>query len=133
VKRNRTSPERIEIILSIPSNPLKPNSRPHYMAKARAVKAYRNAAFLLAKLKAPATPWSGCLVYTTWYFKTNRRRDRDNLLASMKPAFDGIADAKVVDDDADMIHMPPAMNVDPEYPRVVVTIERFNNADAWKG
>lgn len=42
-----------------------------------------------------------------------RRRDRDNLLASLKAAFDGIADAGLVENDAGLTHLPVHIVIDP--------------------
>ena len=120
----------IEIQLELPPRELSPNARPHYMAKARKTKKYRQTVAMLARLKRPERPWKNALVLTTWYFKTNRRRDRDNLLASMKSAFDGLADGGVVEDDAGFVHLPPVIKVDKEQPRVVITVERFDGLDS---
>ena len=62
-------------------------------------------------------------VTARFFFRTRRRRDRDNLLASLKPAFDGIADARVVANDAGMIHMPVEQYVDRTDPRVEIAVE----------
>lgn len=43
-------------------------------------------------------------IVCVFYFKDKRRRDRDNLLASLKAAFDGIADAGIVSDDSSFRH-----------------------------
>jgi Holliday junction resolvase RusA-like endonuclease len=51
------------------------------------------------------------------------RRYRNNLLASLKPAFDGLADASVVADDSGMIHMPVEQHMDRDDPRVEIVVE----------
>lgn len=126
MRREPLPPHRyIEIQLELPPKELSPNARPHFMAKARLTKKYRSTAAMLARLKRPEKPWETALVQTTWYFKTNRKRDRDNLLASMKAAFDGLADGGVVGDDAGFVHLPPVIEIDKERPRVVITISPF--------
>jgi Holliday junction resolvase RusA-like endonuclease len=111
------------IVLPLPPRELSPNARPHYMAKARAVKRYRETAYLLALAERPARPMQAARVTSHFFFRTRRRRDRDNLLASLKPAFDGIADARVVANDAGMIHMPVEQYVDRIDPRVEIAVE----------
>ena len=59
-----------------------------------------------------------------FFFKTRRRRDRDNLLASLKAAFDGLADAGLVADDSGLIHMPVEQYIDRADPRVELVVER---------
>jgi crossover junction endodeoxyribonuclease RusA len=109
------------IVLPLPPRELSPNARPHYMAKARAVKRYRETAHLLALAERPGRPMSTARVTARFFFRTRRRRDRDNLLASLKPAFD--ADARVVTNDAGMIHMPVEQYVDRIAPRVEIVVE----------
>jgi Holliday junction resolvase RusA-like endonuclease len=62
------------------------------------------------------------IVSCRFYFKDRRRRDADNLLASLKAVFDGLKDAGVIDDDAGFIHLPIEMDHDPKSPRVVIEI-----------
>jgi len=63
-------------------------------------------------------------VTARFFFKTRRRRDRDNLLASLKAAFDGLADAGLVADDSGLIHMPVEQYIDRADPRVELVVER---------
>jgi Holliday junction resolvase RusA-like endonuclease len=114
---------RLVVVLPLPPQELSPNARPHYMAKARAVKRYREAAHLSALAERPARPMQAAKVTARFFFRTRRRRDRDNLLASLKPAFDGIADARVVTNDSGMIHMPVEQYVDRTDPRVEIVVE----------
>jgi len=62
-------------------------------------------------------------VTARFFFRNRRRRDRDNLLASLKPAFDGLADAGVVGNDSGMVHMPVEQYVDRTNPRVELVVE----------
>ena len=91
----------VEHIIRLPWPPadLSPNSRAHHMARARAVKKYRTDAGLMALAKGCRD--LGCerlTVEITFYPPDNRRRDTDNMLASIKAGLDGIADATGVDD-----------------------------------
>ncbi|MDB6454730.1 hypothetical protein [Falsirhodobacter sp. 20TX0035] len=82
-----------------PSSALSPNARGHWSIVAKAKAAYRKAAWAiciangLGKLDASA-------IHLTLTFcpPCKRRRDADNLLASMKAGIDGIADATGIDD-----------------------------------
>lgn len=114
---------RLVVVLPLPPRELSPNARPHWAAKARAVKLYREMAYLLSLAERRARPLRAAKVTARFFFRTQRRRDRDNLLASLKPAFDGIADARVVTNDAGMIHIPVEQYVDRTDPRVEIVVE----------
>lgn len=88
-----------------PGRDLSPNGRLHWSRLARAKKAYR------AGCKAAGAPFAAVLAPTlvrdpgarlalslTFLPPDRRRRDIDNLLASMKAGLDGLADAWGVDD-----------------------------------
>lgn len=88
-----------EVVLPWPPTDLSPNARVHWARKARVVRSYRNACHMLAKqarLTAPDTERIALLV--TFVPPDRRRRDRDNLIASCKALFDGLADALGVND-----------------------------------
>lgn len=96
--------------------------------KAQATKRYRR----LAKERIEAEqissgPWELARVNAAFFFKNDRRRDPDNAMGSIKAAYDGIVDANlVVDDDAKhMLRGEPTFDVCPEWPRVILTIERL--------
>lgn len=86
--------------LSWPAKELNPNSRAHWATRAKAAKAYRREAW--AEAWKAYTPF--CLLdkavtlSLTFEPPDKRRRDLDNMLASIKPAIDGIADAIGIDD-----------------------------------
>jgi len=90
-----------ELVLPWPSRDLHPNARIHWSVKARAAKAARRDAYLIAK----AAGWGrrkwpdGRLhLWIEFYPPDRRRRDDDGLLSSVKPHRDGIADAMGIDD-----------------------------------
>lgn len=87
------------IVLPWPNRDLHPNARVHWARKASAVAKARAAAgweVKTAKLKLGAV---GAVKATIVFYPPNRRaHDLDGLLASMKAAIDGIADAIGVDD-----------------------------------
>lgn len=86
------------ILLPWPAQELRPNRSVHWARLSTARKHQKETAFWLAKeakLFAPAGPLR---VRLDAYPKHERRRDKDNLIASCKAALDGIAQAIGVDD-----------------------------------
>jgi crossover junction endodeoxyribonuclease RusA len=89
------------IELPWPAKELSPNARQHWSAAARAKKAYRlrcRAVGEAAGLALVPKGATGVLVHLAFFKPDRRPRDWDNLLASMKSGFDGLADAMGVDD-----------------------------------
>lgn len=93
------------ITLPFPDARLSPNARVHYHAKARVTKAAREAAKVLAwathgvrDLRAAYAGTQPILVTVTVYPPDKRDRDQDNIIASLKASFDGLADALAVND-----------------------------------
>ncbi|QXR37277.1 hypothetical protein EGK70_007250 [Alcaligenes aquatilis] len=89
----------IEIHLPWPNKGLSPNARLHYMALAKLKAAYRQQCRLLANQHKQPIPDTPALMLE-FMPPDRRRRDRDNLLASMKSGIDGVCDALGVDDSA---------------------------------
>ncbi len=87
------------VALRWPDAALSPNGRVHYMTRHRAVSKYRELARYLGdgqkRLRKPV-----CAVLPL--VATRRRRDLDNVLASLKSALDGLTDAGWWDDDHDI-------------------------------
>jgi crossover junction endodeoxyribonuclease RusA len=88
------------ITLPWPDKRLSPNARLHWAQKGKAVRVARDMAKLLAMASgAPVLPAEGPIrLLVTFCPPDKRRRDRDNMIAAMKSATDGIADAWRVDD-----------------------------------
>jgi Holliday junction resolvase RusA-like endonuclease len=122
----------ITITLPLPPKELSPNytvgSRGQRMGKAAKTKKYRNAACIEVCYDIAnglvSRGWKAADVQCTFYHKDARRRDKDNALASMKAAFDGIADAGLVSDDSALTYLPVVMLKSKDNPRVEVTITR---------
>jgi Holliday junction resolvase RusA-like endonuclease len=114
----------VRITLPLPPRVLHPNGRAHWAKKAKAVREYRGRAWAEAYRAAFPNPprWAAAEVRATFYFATDRRRDGDGATSSLKAAFDGIADAGIVADDAGMVHHPPVLRVDREAPRVEIEV-----------
>jgi crossover junction endodeoxyribonuclease RusA len=87
------------IDLPWPDKILSPNARVHWAPKAKASRAARETAWALVRQTYVHAPsWARVAVSYTFCPPDKRRRDRDNLIASMKAATDGIADALEIDD-----------------------------------
>lgn len=91
----------VTIELPFPPKELSPNSRPNRWEKAKAVREYRTAVGWMAaptgRYRATLTPPVSAVV--TFVVPTRHKRDLDNLLAMLKPAWDGLVDAGVLTGD----------------------------------
>lgn len=82
-----------------PDAALSPNGRVHYMTRHKAITKYRSLARYLGDgQKRLKNPVCGVLPLVA----TRRRRDLDNVLASLKSALDGLTDAGWWSDDHDI-------------------------------
>lgn len=87
------------LALPFPDPVLNPNRREHWAVKRRAAAPLREACFYLAKQRGveldPGRQYTVKLLFCP---PNNRRRDRDNLLASYKAGLDGLCLALGIDD-----------------------------------
>ncbi len=118
----------ITITVPVPPNALSPNARPHWAVKMKAKQKYRRDA-CLASIHAINTAgidwapmWKMAYAQITVYKRTAHTGDRDNIIASLKAAFDGIADAGVIANDSGLIPLPPTVLKDAKKPRVEITV-----------
>ena len=91
----------MKISLQWPDPGLSPNARKHYRQKAQLVSVARQMAHLLTVItdqRASIPPDVPLETRLTFYPPDKRRRDIDNLLASMKSSLDGIFDALETND-----------------------------------
>ena len=124
--------EELTIILPLPKKVLSPNSPTYTIggryAKAAATKKYRRIAKEAVEVEQIDTaPWVKVLVEVTFFHETNRKRDTDNAMGSLKAVYDGIVDSGLVSDD-DREHMQrrePEFLIDKKSPRVELTITRL--------
>lgn len=78
--------------------PLTANQRLHHQEKARRTRVIRAVVYMRAK--AAKIPVASTLIVQLHYTPgDNRRRDAPNLVATSKPAVDGLVDAGIVPDD----------------------------------
>jgi len=87
------------VTLPWPDKRLSPNARQHW-ARLRLVKAQakNDAAWATRAIRPGSLPDGPIPLKITFYPPDNRRRDRDNMQASLKAALDGVAQALGVDD-----------------------------------
>jgi crossover junction endodeoxyribonuclease RusA len=117
-----------KIVLPLPPKALSPNARSHWRTKAAATKNYRLAAKLQTRTEmlrlgyAAMPPLRWATECATFYFSNERGRDGDNLLASLKSAFDGIADAGLLGNDKNLTHAPVQQKIDKADPRVEIEV-----------
>jgi crossover junction endodeoxyribonuclease RusA len=103
-----------EIILPWPDKRLSPNARVHWSTLAGAKKKAKEVAYYCALGSGVRKiPPASLKVRYTFCPPDNRRRDVDNLIASMKAANDGIALAIGVDDSKWQIEIAPLGDVHP--------------------
>lgn len=92
----------IAFTLPWPDSRLNPNRSKgaHWAATSKARKDARLEAYVLARQASPVAPqFSGAVALSLTFIQPDRRaRDRDNLLAAMKPSLDGVADALGIND-----------------------------------
>lgn len=79
------------ILLPWTSPPLSLNDRGHYMARARVVADVRRAVYLMARAHQLPTGLDHVTVQLHYRPRDNRRRDTDNLVATLKPCCDALA------------------------------------------
>lgn len=91
--------EPIVIDLPLPPDCLHPNARCHWRAKAKATKATRELACMVARTVRPNKPLKSARYKLTFWLA--RKRDYDGLVSWTKAMADGICDAGVLVNDAD--------------------------------
>jgi crossover junction endodeoxyribonuclease RusA len=112
--------EPVTITLPLPDRKLSPNSRTHWAAKAKAVKAAR--AYAAWQTVGNRLGLDAATITVTPYYRDRRRHDSDNLLASLKPSIDGLVDAGLLTDDNRVTYTVHPAQVDKLRPRVEITV-----------
>jgi len=110
-----------EITLPLPPRECHPNtSGIHWARKAKAKKSQRETAWAIAfhvrgNFEQP-------IIAATFYGKTSHKKDRDNSIASLKSAIDGLVDAGLFADDSLVRWGEIEFDKDAANPRVVLRI-----------
>lgn len=125
-------PETVVILIPIPPRILSPNvmiaTIRGRFAKAAATKKQRRLAMeAVQEERIETAPWNRIEVKPTFYFKTKRKHDDANAVASLKGAYDGIVEAGLVPDDTHEYwkNETPEFFVDRDNPRVILLIKRL--------
>ena len=124
--------EKFLIVLPLPAKVLSPNcavaTPGGRFAKAAAVKRLRKLTReCVEQERIENSPWSRVLIKVKFFYGTERRRDQDNAMFSLKAMYDGIVDSGLVADDTPeyMQRHIPVLSIDRDFPRVEITIERL--------
>jgi crossover junction endodeoxyribonuclease RusA len=121
--------DSITIVVDLPPRVLSPNGRSHWATKAAAVKKARKQAGEEAgwRMRAAgiAPPlWEIATVHAIFYKRVRRQADEDNLIASLKPYLDGLADARVVGNDRNFKRPTVQQEIDRDRPRLEIIVTR---------
>lgn len=125
----------ITITLPVPHKYLNPNNAGRSIAfargKSRVKRAAKGNAYIaaLAASKNTRPMWERATVAVRLFVRTpsGLRMDADNLIASLKPHADGIAEAGIVANDIGLVWLPPVKVLDKANPRLELTISRVEN------
>ena len=106
----RTEPRRWIISLPYTRPPLNLNDRMHWARKAKIQRELRGWTKLAAQTMRIPT-MRHVTIELHYYPTTRRKRDADNLYATVKPCADGLVDAHVVadDDTSRVTHLQPVI------------------------
>lgn len=117
---------KIHISLDLPSSGLSPNARTHWRKLAELKKNYKEHACDQAMAAAfdqdIKCSFELPVVFVHYVNARNVMPDGDNILASLKSAFDGFTDAGIWEDDRIVFYFPVARSCDKDEPRVEITI-----------
>jgi len=118
------------IVMTNPPDPaLSPNARVHWAQKSEAAKKaryYGQIAMEVAMRDEDETEqWEAAVLHITSFTKTNRRRDIDNLIGSLKACIDGCTDMLLPDDDWRHLQYGEVKFIkDKDDPRIELRFER---------
>jgi len=115
----------LTITIPLPPKEVRNNWRGHWAKKAAAVKWYRKTTNLHAVYQLAAVDrkfWKKAKVHITAYFPTARHLDPTNLIDALKPAFDGLQDAGVIENDKNLWPERPVIVTKDKNPRVELVI-----------
>jgi hypothetical protein len=114
----------LTITIPLPPKEVRNNWRGHWAKKARAVRYYRiqTQLYAMAGLGREKPMWKKASVKVTAYFPTARHLDPTNLIDALKPAFDGLQDAGVIENDKELWPERPVIVTRDKNPRVELVI-----------
>ena len=99
--KKRTEVSFIIHLGRLPDRTLSPNSRQQWSKSYKSKKEFKEEVFWLCHEQGiPPQPIDPAHITITWVSKDKRKRDIDNLFASMKSAIDGLVESRVIEDDS---------------------------------
>lgn len=119
------------IVLPLPVRLLSPNcpagSYGGRIGKAVAARKYREAAKREALALGIEGTWRKASVSVSFFHAQDRRRDDVNSLAMLKPAYDGVVDSGLLEDDDSrhLVTTGASFHIDKKNPRVELRFERL--------
>ena len=123
-------PDVLTVTVGLPSRVVSPNSRVHWAVRSKAVKKQRIESWAAGQVAmgevGETGGWREATCQVHWYARDERRRDKDNALASLKATFDGLVDAGLLHDDSALTHLPLVFMVDPKNPRIELILKRWD-------
>lgn len=121
--------QHITLTLPFPDSRLLPNRKAHWATKAKATAEARTTAWGIGidyrfnQTPIPET-MKRCTAKVTFYPPDKRRRDLDNLLRAMKPFWDGLVDAQLIEDDSCISEISVRLE-QPGDPKTVIELEEL--------
>ena len=117
---------KLTIIIPHPPKACWPNARAHWGAISRAKRTLKQTTRLVAKSRwTQGEPMQKARVFVTWESATHQAPDPDNIIACLKGAFDGLEAAGIIENDRDLIPMPPTVRRKCPAPAVILDIEEI--------
>lgn len=110
--------------------PLSLNDRMDWRTKSVWTKTLRHTAWALAK-QAKIPPLGSCQVTLLYTPRDRRRRDEDNIFATLKPLADGLVDAGIVVDDTPDLMRKQCRILPPERPPKLQLFIMRNRGVLW--
>jgi hypothetical protein len=107
-----------------------PNDRLHHHAKAKAIKALRSTVADAVILAGADMGWTEATAQVHVYYRRRTAADRDNWIARLKGAFDGLQDAGLIVNDNGLHVGDPVIDVDQLRPRVEIRVTHVSR-DTW--
>ncbi len=124
--------ESFKIAIPVPAGVLSPNCTIGTIGgrfmKASSIKRHRKIAReAIRDAEIETMPWGCVSVDVRIFYRTNRTRDEDNAMGSLKSYYDGIVDSGLVadDDKSNMVRTIPELLLDDKSPRVEMTLMRM--------
>ena len=115
----------MHLTFPLPPKEVNPNQAhsAHWKRTSKAKRRYKaDMALGLVVQKVPVLMLREVMAQPAFYFRQQRRRDKDNAAASLKSCWDAMTEHGLLADDSGLTPLPPLLLVDRENPRLEVTI-----------